>query len=262
MADAQNRISEYTTDGLAPSPPVQERLEAGAATASAGDTAAAASIYAGAVSLATERGDRAGHARALAQLAALEESCGEIEPAQAHNRQAQEIFLAIGDGAGLVQSYRLDGFLHLRAGESSAAAGAFAKALALALQLDTRLVLTTLNQVIPAAKYLIERGELTALLALGAGLAQAEESVRAERGDWPQEMADFAELTRTVAGVLMPLGVMAEEPGLAPEQRRKLAARSTHQAWLVDALTRRRWGLAQLVKETLQTQLDFHEELD
>lgn len=90
---------------------------------------------------------------------------------------------------------------------------------------------------------------MAALLPLGVALTQAVESVAAERGAWPQEMADFSELAATSGGVL---GVMATEPE---------AARSTHQAWPVEALTRQRWALAILVKETL-TKLDFHEELD
>lgn len=71
-------------------------------------------------------------------------------------------------------------------------------------------------------------------------------------------MADFSELAATISGVL---GVMATEPDRTAEQRRTLAARSTHQAWAMDALTRQRWALAILLKETL-TKLDFHEELD
>lgn len=254
-------MSDVKDCPLQPSQAVSVGLQAGVACAATGDYIAAASRYADAAMLAAETGDRAGYGRALAQLAALEESCGEIEEAFSHNRLANETFLAIGDGAGLLQTFRLAGFLHLRTGEHLLAANAFAKALGLALQLDTRLVMTTLNQVIPAARYLVDAEQLAALLPLGVALTQAVESVAAERGAWPQEMADFSELAATIGGVLAPLGVMATEPDLTAEQRRNLAARSTHQAWAVDALTRQRWALAILVKETL-TKLDFHEELD
>ena len=195
----------------------------------------------------------------MAQLAALEESCGDVDGAFAHNRLAQDTFLAIGDGAGLVQAFRVDAFLHLRTGSHTAAASSFARALGLALQLDSRMVLATLSQVIPAARHLVETDQISALLPLGAALRQAVES--AEPDQLP-DMSDFSELAATVGGVLAPLGVMAEEPTLTAAQRRKLAARATHQAWLVDALTQRRWALAAFVKETLQTKLDFQEELD
>jgi hypothetical protein len=261
---------------LQPSQAVSRLLQDGASRAAAGDYADAARSYAEAAAMASEGEDPAGFGRAMAQMAALEESCGEIEEAFAHNRQASGTFLAIGDGAGLVQTYRVDGFLHLRAGDPAAAANAFAKATALALQLDSRLALTTLNQVVPVARHLIESDQLPALLPLGVALTEAVESAAGARQAgmavsasedppdwaWQQEMADIAELVATVGGVLAPLGVMAEEEALTKAQRRVLAARSTHQAWLVDALTRRRWALAVLVRETLQNKLDFHEELD
>ena len=137
----------------------------------------------------------------MAQLAALEESSGDVGNALVHNQLAQETFLAIGDGAGLVQTFRVDAFLHLRGSEYTTAAHSFAKALGLALQLDGRLVLTTLNQVVPAAKYLIESDKIWALLPLGVALAQAVESAEAEQ---MPELRDFAELAETVAGCIDP----------------------------------------------------------
>ena len=89
-----------------------------------------------------------------------------------------------------------------------------------------------------------------------------QQAVESSEPDQLPDMSDFSELVATVGGVFAPLGVMAEEPALTAAQRRNLAARATHQAWLVDALTKRRWALAALVKETLQTKLDFQEELD
>lgn len=247
---------------LRPGEAVTARLAAGCEAHHQGRTAEAARLYAAAVALAQAHSDAPGEARSLAQLAALEESCGEIDAALTHNAAAIERFLALGDGAGLVQAHRLDAFLHLRQGDVNAAAAAFARALALALQIDTRLVLTTLNQILPAARHLIERDQLPALLPMGAAIQQAMDSVERARGSWPAEMADVAEIARTVGGVLPPLAVMAEEPDLPAEKRRALAARATHQAWLVDALTRRRWALADLVDKTLKTKLDFHEKLD
>jgi hypothetical protein len=238
------------------------RLIEGRERQQGGDPAGAVEIYVNALEMARSLQDRVGSARALAQLAALEEAAGNVAAARIHNGQAAELFLAIGDGAGLVQSYRLDAFLHLRQDQIHAAATAFARALAMALQLDTRLVMTTLNQILPAARYLIEAGRVADLLPLGAALLQAVDTVEQERGEWPEEMADVAEIARTVAALLPPLAVMAAEADLSPAQRRSLAARATHQAWMVDALTRRRWNLADLVAETLKTRLDFHEELD
>jgi tetratricopeptide (TPR) repeat protein len=227
-----------------------------------GEYERAGEIYANTVDLARRTGDGAGEARALAQLAALQESHGDVAEAVQNNQQAIQCFLAIGDGAGLVQSYRLDAFLALRQAETERAAVAFARALALALQLDTRLVLTTLHQFLPAARYLIEEGQLAALLPLGVALAQAVDRVEAERGSWPEEMAPVAEIARTAGQIFPPLALMATELDLTPEKRRALAARATHQAWMVDALTRRRWSLADLVDETLKTKLNFHEKLD
>ena len=244
---------------LQPSDAVSRMLDEGAAFLAKGESGSAARRLAEAASSAVAGDDYAGYGRAMAQLAALEESSGDVGKALVHNQLAQETFLAIGDGAGLVQTFRVDAFLHLRGSEYTTAAHSFAKALGLALQLDGRLVLTTLNQVVPAAKYLIESDKIWALLPLGVALAQAVESAEAEQ---MPELRDFAELAETVAGVLTPLGIMADEPRLTATKRRQLAARSTHQAWLVDALTQRRWGLAALVKETLQTRMHFHEELD
>ena len=244
---------------MQPSETVSQMLHEGVALAAANDLASASKRYEQAAGAACQMDDRPGYGRAMAQLAALEESCGDIESAFAHNRAAQETFLAIGDGAGLVQTLRVDGFLHLRAGAHTPAASSFAKALALALQLDARMALATLDQVIPAARHLVESDRIPALLPLGVALTQAAESAEREQ---PPELRDFTELAATVGGVLAPLGVLAEEPALTWAKRRDLAARATHQAWLVDALTKRRWALAVLVKETLQTKLDFHEELD
>ena len=244
---------------LQPSDAVLRMLKDAAATLKSGDLDCAARRLAFAAECAAEGGDAAGYGRAQAQLAALEESRGQVDQAFCHNRLAQKSFLAFGDGEGLVQSFRVDGFLHVRRNEHTAAAHSFAKALSLAIQLDGRLVLTTLDQVIPVAKYLADSDQLAALLPLGAALAQAVESPGPEQ---IEEVREFAELAATVAGVLAPLGVMASEPHLSDSKRRRLAANSTHQAWHVDALTRRRWELAALVKETLQTKLSFHEELD
>ena len=244
---------------MQPSDAVSRMLDEGAAFLAKGESGSAARRLGEAASSAAAGDDYAGYGRAMAQLAALEESSGDVGNALVHNQLAQETFLAIGDGAGLVQTFRVDAFLHLRGSEYTTAAHSFAKALGLALQLDGRLVLTTLNQVVPAAKYLIESDKIWALLPLGVALAQAVESAEAEQ---MPELRDFAELAETVAGVLTPLGIMADEPRLTATKRRQLAARSTHQAWLVDALTQRRWGLAALVKETLQTRMHFHEELD
>ena len=234
-------------------------LEDGAACLKRNELDKAASIIANAAETAAKGKDDAGRARALAQLAALEESRGEVAKAFDYNRSAQGIFLSIGDGPGLVQSFRVDGFLHIRQRNHTAAAHSFAKALSLSTQLDGRLVLTTLDQVIPAVRHLVEADQLSALLPLGAALAQAVESPTPEQ---TPDMREFADLAATVAGALAPLGVMADEPDLSDPQRRRLAARSTHQAWAVDALTKQRWQLAALVKEALQTKLSFHEELD
>ena len=136
-------------DLLQPSEAVSHLLNEGAALFATGDSSGAARRYTEATNAALERDDRAGYGRAMAQLAALEESCGDVEGAFEHNRVAQETFLAIGDGAGLVQAFRVDAFLHLRARGHTSAASSFAKALGLALQLDTRMVLATLSQVIP-----------------------------------------------------------------------------------------------------------------
>lgn len=238
------------------------RLRNGREAQQRGDTRRAAHIYAGAATLARRMHDGPGEARSLAQLAALEESCGEIDSGLAHNRQAIERFLELGDGSGLVQAYRLNGFLYLRRGDVEAASTAFAQALALALQLEMRLVMVTLNQILPAARYLIESEQLPALLPLGAAILQAVDHVEQARGAWPEEMADVAEIVRTVGGIFPPLALMAAEPDLSPEKRRSLAARATHQAWMVDAFTRRRWNLSDLVDETLKGQLGFHEKLD
>ena len=246
-------------DLLQPSEVVSHMLHEGAALFAIGDALGAARRYTEATDAALDRGDRAGYGRGMAQLAALEESCGDVDRAFAHNRVAQETFLAIGDGAGLVQAFRVDAFLHLRADGHTSAASSFAKAFGLALQLDARMVLATLSQVIPAARHLIESDQVPALLPLGAAMQQAVES---SEPDQLPDMSDFSELVATVGGVFAPLGVMAEEPALTAAQRRNLAARATHQAWLVDALTKRRWALAVLVQETLQTKLDFQEELD
>jgi len=244
---------------LLPSDAVLCMLEDGAAFLKKGDLNCAARRFARAAESAAGGGDPAGFGRAQAQVAALEESRGEVERAFEHNRLAQEAFRAIGDGEALVQSLRVDGFLHVRRKEHTAAALGFARALSLAIQLDGRLVLTTLDQVIPVAKYLAESDQLSALLPLGAALARAVESLRPQQ---KREAREFAELAATVAGALAPLGVLASEPHLSHAKRRRLAASSTHQAWHVDALTKRRWELAALVKETLQEKLSFHEELD
>ncbi len=234
-------------------------LEAGAACLNRNELDKAASIFANAAETAVKAKDGAGRGRALAQLAALEESRGEVERAFDYNRSAQDIFLSIGDGPGLVQSFRVDGFLYIRQKDHTAAALSFAKALSLSSQLDGRLVLTTLDQVIPVAKHLVDSDQLAALLPLGAALARVIENLGPEQ---LPELQDFTELAASVAGVFAPLGVMADEPNLSDSKRRQLAARSTHQAWAVDALTKQRWGLAALVKEALQTKLSFHEELD
>jgi hypothetical protein len=247
---------------LRPGEDVLLRLVEGRQRQQCGDHAGAAQRYSDALEMARSLQDQPGAARALAQLAALEESTGNVDAARNHNEQAATLFLAIGDGAGLVQSYRLEAFLYLRQDQIHAAATAFARALALALQLDTRLVMTTLNQILPAARYLIESGRVADLLPLGAALLQAVDTVEQQRGEWPEEMADVAEIARTIAALFPPLAVMAAEADLSPAQRRSLAARATHQAWMVDALTRRRWNLADLVGETLKSRLEFYEKLD
>lgn len=244
---------------LQPSDAVLRLLEDGSACQQRGELDLAARSYVDAAKYAAESDDPAGRGRALAQLAALEESRGGVKEAFAHNRSAQEVFLSIGDGAGLVQSFRVDAFLYIRRREYTAAAHSFAKALSLSIRLDEGLVLTTLDQVVPSVRHLIEADQLSALLPLGAALVEAVENPGPEQ---MPGLEDFAELAKTLAGVLAPLGVMAGEPGLPDSKRRQLAARATHQAWLVDALTRQRWGLAALVKMTLQTKLSFHEELD
>lgn len=223
---------------------------------------AARSRFLQAIELAESVNDQAGRARGFAQLASLEEHTGNVTAAQQVNSKAIDIFLAIGDGAGLVQAWRTEGFILLRQGAVENAVAAFSRSLALALQLDPRLVATTLNQLVPVAHFFTLNDRLPDLLPLGAAILQAVEQVAQSPGGLPEDMTDFAELARTVGGVFVPLAIMATETGLSPEQRRKLAARSVHQAWMVDALTRKQWGLADLVKSTLQTKLDFHETLD
>ena len=255
----QPSAGDRALNPLQPDAAVLKLLREGAALASAHDLPAAAKWYASAADAAIKLDDRAGFGRAMAQLAALEESRGSIERAFACNQKAQETFLAIGDGAGLVQAFRVDGFLHVRMEDFAAAAASFAKAMSLALQRDAGMVLATLDQIVPVVRHLIDSDRLPALLPLGAALKKAVES--AEPAQLPN-MQDFSELTTTVGDLLAPLGVIAEEQSLTAAKRRELAARATHQAWLVDALTRKRWGLAELVKETLQTKLNFHENLD
>ena len=244
---------------LQPDPTVLRMLREGAALFAEKELVAAAQRYTEAADAALTIHDRAGYGRAMAQLAALEESRGSIDRAFCCNRKAQESFLEIGDGAGLVQAFRVEGFLHLRTGDYTAASTSFSRALALALQRDAGTALATFDQLIPVARHLVETDQVPALLALGASLTAAVESAESLQSP---EMRDFSELAATVGGALAPLGVLAEEPHLAAEQRRKLAARATHQAWMIDALTKKRWDLADLVKETLKTRLDFHEELD
>ena len=251
--------AEPVSSELQPDAAVLALLREGAALAPAQDLPAAAQRFAGAADAAVEVDDRAGFARAMAQLAVLEESRGSIDRAFACNQKAQETFIAIGDAAGLVQAFRVDGFLHVRSGNITAAATSFAKAVSLALQRDAGMVLSTLDQVVPVARHLIDSDQLPALLPLGVALQKAVDS--AGPGQLP-DMDDFSEMAKTVGDLLAPLGVIAEEPSLTAAQRRKLAARATHQAWLIDALTRKRWALAELVRETLQTKLNFHEDLD
>ncbi len=247
---------------LQPDDRVQRLLNDGWELQQAGQPDAARPLFLQAIELADSLSDQPGRARGFAQLASLEEHAGNIAAAQQNNTKAIEIFLAIGDGAGLVQAWRTEGFILLRRGLVDRAVAAFSRSLALALQLDTRLVATTLNQLVPVAHFFILNDRLPDLLPLGAAIHQAVEQVAQSAGGLPEDMADFAEVARTVGGVFIPLAIMATEADLSPEQRRKLAARSVHQAWMVDALTRRRWGLADLVKSTLQTKLDFHETLD
>ncbi len=255
----QSPGDDQTLNLLQPDAEVLQLLREGATLASAQDLPAAAQLYEDAAAAAIQAEDRAGFGRAMAQLAALEESRGSIERAFACNQEAQETFLAIGDGAGLVKAFRVDGFLYVRMEDFTAAAASFAKAMALALQRDAGMVMATLDQVVPVARHVIDSNHLSALLPLGAALKKAVES--AEPAQLP-EMKDFSELTTTVGDLLAPLGVLAEETSLTTVHRRKLAARATHQAWLVDALTKKRWALAELVKETLRTKLNFHEDLD
>lgn len=252
-------LAESERLSLKPSDAVLRMLEDGSACQKRGELESAARSFIGAAKYAVESRDPAGQGRALAQLAVLEEARGEVEEAFGHNRAAQEVFLSIGDGAALVQSFRVDAFLHIRRREYTAAAHSFAKALSLSIQLDGGLVMTTLDQMVPAVRHMVDTDQVSALLPLGAAISQALESTGTKQ---MPDLEEFSELAQTLAGVLAPLGLMASEPDLSDSNRRQLAARSTHQAWLIDALTRQRWGLAALVKMTLQTRLSFHEELD
>jgi len=81
---------------LLPSDAVLRTLEDGAAFLERGEFDCAARLFARAAESAADGDDRAGYGRAQAQLAALEESRGEVDKAFGHNRLAQEAFLAIG----------------------------------------------------------------------------------------------------------------------------------------------------------------------
>jgi tetratricopeptide (TPR) repeat protein len=167
---------------LQPSPAVFALLEEGLNLQRAGAGEQAGRCYQAALEAAIEHGDGPGQARALGQLAVLAEAGGAIPLAQEHNLRAIELFLALGDGAGLVQSYRLNGFIHLRLGQLEQAATEFARAMALALQLDIPLVAATLNQIVPVARYLVEHSQTAGLLPLGAALNQAVHQVGRKRG--------------------------------------------------------------------------------
>ncbi|GEM_PF-1669737 len=246
---------------LRPAPELQARLAQAWAALERGDRIQAQELLQEAVAQAERIHDRAGLARALAQLASLEEGQGQLEAAEAHNRAAAALFLELDDGIGLVQTCRVEGFIHLRRGELIPGVTALARALALALQMAPGPVFITLQQLVRVAGHLVHRGRVGDLLPLAAAIQQAVAAVETGDEDPPRAMADVAELTRTVAGALAALGVMAQEPNLAPDRRRALAARATHQAWVVDAWTRGRWQLVALVETALQTYLDFHEPL-
>ncbi len=246
---------------LRPTPEIQARLAQAWAALDRGDRDRAQALLQEAVAEARRAQDRAGLARALAQLASLEEGRGHLEVAEAHNRTAAALFLELDDGAGLIQTCRVEGFIHLRRGELIPGVTALARALALALQMVPGPVFITLQQIIRVAGHLVHQGRVGDLLPLAAAIQQAVASVEAGDEGHPHAMADVAELTRTVADALASLGVMAQEPDLAPDRRRSLAARATHQAWMVDAWTRGQWQLVALVETTLQAHLDFHEPL-
>ncbi len=247
---------------LRPTPAVQTLLQEAWQALETGQTEQARALLQAARDQAQALSDRPGQARALAQWASLEEQADRVETAHALNQEAIALFLDLGDAAGLIQSYRLEGFIHLRRGEVIPGVTALARALALALQLDPAPVFVTLQQMVAVAGYLVEQDRVADLLPLAAAIQQAVVQVETVHADAVTDAADVAEMVRTVAGVFAPLGIMAQEPDLSPEQRRALAARSVHQAWLVDALTRRRWNLADMVKATLAGRLDFHEPLD
>ncbi len=252
---------EALPPSLRPTPRVQAWLAQAWEALERGDPAQAQGLLEEAVEQARGVHDRAGLARALAQLASLEEGEGRLEAAEAHNRAAAALFLELDDGAGLIQTCRVEAFIHLRRGELIPGVTALARALALALQMDPAPVFITLQQVVRVAGHLVHQGHVEDLLPLAAAIQEAVARVEAENEGDLGPLADVAELARTVAGTLASLGVMAQEPDLSPDRRRALAARATHQAWMVDAWTRGRWGLAGLVEEALQAHLDFHEPL-
>lgn len=249
-------------DPLAPNEEVSALLQAGFIAQREQRFSEASSLYQQALETARYNQDSPGEARAIAQRASMAETRGETESALRDAQDAAQLFLELGDGNGLVQTYRLEALIHLRLDDVVASAAGFARALGLALQLDSALVFTTLNQLFPAVRQLVETGRIADLLPIGAGIRAALEQVQDERGAWPEAIADVVEIVEAVAGILASLALMASEPEMDSERRRKLAARATHQAWMIDALTRRRWGLADLVKDTLTGSLDFHEELD
>ena len=207
--------------------------------AAQGRWAEALAAYETALAICRELGDRYGEGQTLNNLGGLHAAQGDLDAALEACQHSLGIFSEFGDAVSSITVLRRLGGLHLRRGECEAGSTYVARALALALSLQARLVDQTLDQVVTFIKDTRPQ-HLDVVGQLGQGLMAALTPSRVPEGA-DQALREAAALAAQVCTLLTLLGRWGV--GVARE-RQAVRAQAIALAAQIDAVTDGRWGLA------------------
>ncbi len=208
-----------------------------------GRWAAVLAAYEASLALCRELGDRHGEGQTLNNLGGLYEVQGDLDAALASCQHSLRLRNELGDAVGTISVSRQLGALHLRRGAYEAGGVHVARALALALSLQPRLVEETLAHVVYMAKNagpppLAGLGQLGQHLLTVLAPGSLPEAADAARQD--DAMQAMAALGRQVSTLLL----LGRWDAAAGRERRGLRDQAMALAGQIDAATDGRWGLA------------------
>ena len=201
--------------------------------------------YEQALAIFRKLGDRHGEASILNNLANLYAKQGELEKALETAGKALNIFDELKAYPDLVTCHRLMASFSLQAGNVSACFSHLAQALYLALQLHPKLVVDTIDIIVPLAKGLASEGMFSAVAVLGSGLWEMVMKIREEKPR-SEELKWVGMLAQEVCAVIALMGMSRLEE--RPKERAKASETALEMAKDVDEETGGRWKLEEWVR--------------